>query len=350
MRIAVIKFGGASLASHDLRQIAALRVREAIEEGFQPVVVVSAFGRRGDPYATDTLVDLALKNYAALLPREWALLASCGELIAAVVMTSLLCREGLAAMSLTGGQAGVITTNGFTGTHIASVDPTSLLAILQSGSIPVVTGFQGRSTAGEICVLERGGSDISSAAIGCALGAEIVHLFKETPGVHTADPVIVPEAKLIRRLNYKGALCMALHGAKIIHPDAVTWAMRGAIPIRVRSLLEPTRSTLITGYPDGQGGCPVSITASSISKGDLTMVSVINVPEGEEAAFGEIVDKALRESNISVVELASGLGAVSATVEGRHSDMAQVVLHDRLVVQQPGVISRRKQQRIAVCL
>ena len=113
MRIIVQKFGGTSVASAEGRERALKKIIKAKEEGFSVVVVVSAMGRSGDPYATDTLINLVKSIGVTVNPREMDLLISCGEIISTVVMAQTLEKAGHPAVALSGGQAGIVTDQNF---------------------------------------------------------------------------------------------------------------------------------------------------------------------------------------------------------------------------------------------
>ena len=114
MKIVVQKFGGTSVSTKERRMKVIEKVKNAIEEGFSPVVVVSAMGRKGDPYATDTLLSLLDNKFKMSNKQSTDLLTCCGEFISSVVMSNELFNEGIDSIALTGGQAGIITNNVFT--------------------------------------------------------------------------------------------------------------------------------------------------------------------------------------------------------------------------------------------
>jgi len=146
MRIIVQKFGGTSVATKEKLFIAAQRVVRAKREGYAPVVVVSAPGRKGDPYATDTLISLAkdIDPQVPVEPRELDLLMTCGEIISIVLMAQAIkVLSGYKTIALTGGQAGIYTDGNFGNARIVRIDPTPILEALQKDYIPVVAGFQG---------------------------------------------------------------------------------------------------------------------------------------------------------------------------------------------------------------
>lgn len=236
MRVVVHKYGGTSLATSEQRELVARNIMAAKDEGFAPVVVVSAMGRRGSPYATDTLLDLLKSVDSFPPPRESDLLVSCGELISAVVLATLLNKLGCPATALTGSQAGVLTNGVFTEADILDVKPEKLRELAQGGIVPVVAGFQGKSPEGEITTLGRGGSDTSAVAIAAALHCEAAVIYTDVSSIMTADPKMVEDARPIRCLNYHEVLEMAMEGARVIHPRAVELAMTHEVRVIITSL------------------------------------------------------------------------------------------------------------------
>jgi aspartate kinase len=249
MRIIVQKFGGTSVASDEGRAKAVAKIIKAKEDGYSVVVVVSAMGRKGDPYATDTLIGLAKGVDSAIAPRELDLLVSCGEIIATIIMAQTLEKAGHAAIALTGGQAGILTDNRFGEAQILGIDPSHILQHLGEGKIVIVAGFQGITAGGDITTLGRGGSDTTATALGSALEAELVEIYTDVDGVMTVDPRIVPEAKILRELTYQEICEMANHGAKVVHPRAVAIAREKKVPVKVKSTFSEDGGTLIR---DGQ--------------------------------------------------------------------------------------------------
>jgi aspartate kinase len=251
MKILVQKFGGTSVATPERREMVAGKILSAVAAGFVPVVVISAIGRSGDSYATDTLIDLA-KSSGKTAPREMDLLMSCGEVISCVVVAGTLTEHGLKTVVLTGGQAGIHTDSGFGDATILEVDGSRIVELLAEGCVPVVAGFQGVDPKGNITTLGRGGSDVTAAILGEALEAEAVEIYTDVEGIMTADPRIVPEARIMDAVNYNEVFQMAEYGAKVIHPRAVEIAMRSHIPMYIKSTLTDHPGTLITGHYPGR--------------------------------------------------------------------------------------------------
>lgn len=245
-RILVMKFGGSSVATAEARDLVYRRIIAAHQDGYAVVAVISAMGRRGAPYATDTLLDLIQSTCPDAQTRERDLIFSCGEIIAGTVITANLQQRGCRATYLTGPQAGVITTGEHGDAHILRIEPDHLRALLASGAMVIVAGGQGVTPQGEITTLGRGGSDTTACALGVALDAERIEIYTDVDGLMTADPHLVPEAKLITNISHRGCCLLASHGAKVMHPRSVeTAAQKPAIPLWVRSTFGELPGTLI---------------------------------------------------------------------------------------------------------
>ena len=244
--IVVQKFGGTSIVDDAARKRAARLVAEKRSAGYAPVVVVSAIGRFGDPYSTDSLLHLAKSSGAGLGDREHDLIASCGEVISAVVFAQSLAAEGIGSTPLTGGQAGVMTTGNFSRSRIIGMETSGVRNIIDQNRVPVIAGFQGVSEDGEVMTIGRGGSDTSACLIAAALGAEYVEIIKDVDGVMTADPRVVEDARLISAVQYPEVQALALNGSRVIHAKAVEAASRAGLRISVRSGISQSPGTMIS--------------------------------------------------------------------------------------------------------
>lgn len=249
MRTLVQKFGGTSLATLERRERVGERILAARRAGYRVAVVVSAMGRAGAPYATDTLLHLLNGEEALVAMRDRDLLLSCGEIISAVLLSAHLARRGVKAMAFTGAQAGVLTDGAFGDAHILEVVPARVLALLNEGGVAIVAGFQGITRTGEVTTLGRGGSDTTAAALGVALQAELVEIYTDVEGIMTADPRLMPEARLLERVTYGEVAELAHLGAKVIHPRAVEIAAAGRVPLRIKNTLSEAPGTLIADRP-----------------------------------------------------------------------------------------------------
>lgn len=248
MKILVQKFGGTSVSTADRRSLVVEKILKAKKDGYSPVVVVSAMGRKGQPYATDTLLSLISPDFKSSNPLAVDLLMSCGEIISTVIMCNELKEHNLPAVPLTGGQSGIITDNNYNNASIIKVNPERILEIAKEGIVPVIAGFQGISENGFITTLGRGGSDVTAALLGAALGAEEVQIYTDVDGIMTADPNIVSDAALIEEISYNEVFQLADEGAKVIHPRAVEIAMKANVPLVIKNTLKDSSGTLINSF------------------------------------------------------------------------------------------------------
>jgi aspartate kinase len=246
--VIVQKFGGTSVATEEGRARLVDHVAAAAAGGWSPVVVVSAMGRAGAPYSTDTLLGLvpAEPGDSWTRARDLDLLLSCGEVISATVTAAALRGSGHEAVALTGHQAGFVTDEVHGGASIVELHPDRILRCIAQGQIVVVAGFQGATRAGEVTTLGRGGSDISAVALGAALHAGLVEIYTDVDGIKTADPLLVPLARTIPQITYNETSQMANEGARVLHPRAAEMAARFRLPVRIRSTFTDTPGTLIT--------------------------------------------------------------------------------------------------------
>ena len=245
MRIIIQKFGGTSVSTKDRRENVAFKVKEAIEKGYSPVVVVSAMGRKGEPYATDTLLSLVDSDFKVDNLQAVDMLMCCGEMISSVIMCNTLINKGIEAVPLTGGQAGIITNENFTEAELICTDIHNIYKTLNLGKIPVVAGFQGITREGYFTTLGRGGSDTSACILGEAIKAEKIEIYTDVDGIMTADPRIVKDATLISSISYNEIFQLADQGAKVIHPRAVDCARKANIPILIKNTMSNCNGTLI---------------------------------------------------------------------------------------------------------
>jgi len=243
-KLIIQKFGGTSLSSKERRNAAVHKILKAKEELKSVVVVVSAMGRNGDPYATDTLKSL-IKNSTCSL-NNIDLIMSCGEIISATVLASMLESASQTVTVLTGFQAGILTNNSFSSSEILSIDKKKITSHLMKDEIVIVCGFQGVTKNNEITTLGRGGSDTTAAALGVALEAECVEIYTDVDGVMTADPNVVSSAKIIEEINYNEVYQMADTGAKVIHPKAVEIAQKGNILLKIKNTMSSHPGTYIS--------------------------------------------------------------------------------------------------------
>ncbi|TMC08503.1 MAG: hypothetical protein E6J41_13360 [Chloroflexi bacterium] len=232
----VQKFGGTLLREAADRQRVVETIRERRASGHQVVVVVSAMGRAGDPYATDTLLRLAHQFAERPGARALDFLLTAGETISAALLAMELAEAGVAAEPYSGIDAGIVTTGEFGRAAIVRVEAAALERACEAGVVPVVTGFQGGTDDREVTTLGRGGSDLTAVALGGALNADAVEVVKDVNGVMSADPAIVPGARLVPAISYEDLAVLTSMGARVVQPEAVELAARHGVNLIVRRL------------------------------------------------------------------------------------------------------------------
>ncbi|MDA8228273.1 MAG: aspartate kinase [Desulfitobacterium hafniense] len=304
MRVLVQKFGGTSVATAERRAQVAAKVSEAVRDGYSPVVVVSAIGRTGDPYATDTFINMVKTIYTDIPKRELDLLMSCGEVISGTVMVSTLQSLGFDTVLLTGGQAGIITNDCFGDARIIRVEPKNIVEHLEAGKVVVVTGFQGITEGGQVTTLGRGGSDTTASALGVALNAEAIDIYTDVEGIMTADPRIVEDAKILDMITYNEICQLAHQGAKVIHPRAVEIAMQRNIPLRIKCTFSNAPGTLVTSMqPDMGAGTDITgdrIIAGIAHTPNVTQIGVPTADVDDVLTAHKQIFKGMALADISV--------------------------------------------------
>ena len=240
MGIVVQKYGGTSVDGVDRLRAVADRVVRAREGGHDVIVVVSAMGQ-----TTDDLARTAKEIAPEPDPREMDMLLTAGERIAMALLGIAINARGVRAASYTGSQAGIITDTAHGQARILEIRPKRILEALDAGNVVIVAGFQGLSSAYEITTLGRGGSDLTAVAMAAAVGAERCEIYTDVGGVMTADPRIVPEARLIERIGYEEMLELAAAGARVVQTRSVELARRHGLALHVRSAFDDAMSGTI---------------------------------------------------------------------------------------------------------
>lgn len=318
--VVVLKFGGTSVATPELRELAILRLREEIERGNAPVAVVSAMGRSPEPYATDTLLGLGGAQSGT---RTSDLLASCGELISAAVFAATLEADGLAAVALSGAQAGIVTNGKHGDAKILRVEPSRVFAALENGAIPVIAGFQGSTEDGEITTLGRGGTDLTAIALGHALDAQRVDIYTDVSGAMTGDPRRIDGAHTIERASLEEMTELAQHGAKVMHHKAADFAERTGTRYAIKGLKSGV-GTLVDEHA-GHENPVTGVTAS----GRVTWIRVIrgDIEDAQRRMQVELqMFQRIADAGISIDQTTINQAGVMFVVEGdRGAEIRQLL-------------------------
>lgn len=359
----VMKFGGSSLASAErIRHVCQIVEGRLCEN---PIVVLSAIGQTTDDLIASGraallgVVDAAkiaerhhailkelhlvnsgvealldellhlLKSISVireLTPRTMDHLLSFGERLSVRLFCAYLCQQGLVAEAVDGWNAGVVTSSDF---NRAEPLPESYENIVQAFQkltlgIPVVTGFIAKDVHGVITTLGRGGSDLTAALIGAALGVEEIQVWKDVHGILTTDPRILGTAFPVPSISFEEASELAYFGAKVLHPMSILPAMKKKIPVRVKNSYDPAHpGTLIVSEVVDSRGLVTAITY----KPSQAMVHICSTRMLGQFGFLAKVFQIFADLKISVDVIATSEVSISLTLEQQE---ALVALERRL--------------------
>lgn len=273
MALIVQKFGGTSVGDVERILSVASRVAKTRAEGHDVVVVVSAMGK-----TTDGLVKLMSEVSATPSPREVDMLLATGEQVSIALVAQALIERGVSAVSLTGWQAGITTDPVHRNAPIKRIDTERIRKLLAEGRVVVVAGFQGVTEDEAITTLGRGGSDTTAVALAAALSADFCDIFTDVDGVYTADPRVVPGARMHAEVSYDEMLELASLGAKVLHPRSVEYAKHASLFLRVRSSFNEGPGTVVKGVDQLEKQNPVSGVTADLKQAKLAVLRVPDRP------------------------------------------------------------------------
>ena len=290
MALIVQKYGGTSVGSTERIKNVAARVAKYRAQGDQVVVVVSAMSG-----VTDGLIKMAREIMPLPTEREMDMLLATGEQTTIALTAMALHALGIDAVSLTGAQAGIVTDGVHTKAKIQNITPKQVHALLDSGRVVIVAGFQGQTPEGQITTLGRGGSDLTAIALAAALKADLCQIYTDVDGVYTADPRIVKGARKLEEVAYDEMLELASLGAKVMQSRSVEFAKKFGVIFEVRSSLNDNPGTLVK--EETRSMEDVVIRGVSLDK-NQAKVTLVGVPDKPGVAAR--VFKALGDANVNV--------------------------------------------------
>ena len=301
--IVVDKFGGSVLRRPEDIAAAVDVVARQREAGLRPVVVVSAFEG-----VTDTILGAARvllpdggaslretgHSAESSLARETDRALATGEALSAALFAVGLEARRIPARSFSGAEAGIRTAAAHLGAEVRRVLSRPLRGAIGEGYVPVVAGFQGIGTHGELTTLGRGGTDLSAVALAVALHAVRCELFKDVGGVLDADPHLVPAARFLPSVGALQLELLAEMGAEVVHPVAVRRARRGRLDLVVRALDDDAPQTIVRPMPGDEDGVLMLAVDRKDRMARVSLVGpasmmpeVLPLPAHGEGAFDE---------------------------------------------------------------
>ena len=292
MSLIVMKFGGTSVKDAErLRNVATI-VTDSYKKGNSVVVVVSA---QGD--TTDDLIEKAAEITASPTNREMDMLLSSGEQISASLLAMCIQDMGYPAISLTGWQAGFVTSSAHTSARIRRVEPDRIRREIDQKKIVVVCGFQGLSKYDDITTLGRGGSDTSAVAIAAAMHADLCQIYTDVEGVFTADPRKISNAIKLKEISYDEMLELATLGAQVLNNRSVEMAKKYNIELEVLSSYTKASGTIVKEKVKME-----KMLISGVAKDtDVARLSVSCVPDRPGMVFKLFSKLAARNINVDVI-------------------------------------------------
>lgn len=257
MKSAVLKFGGSSFLKPDDYYQIALQIAKRLAQSRIVIVVSAMSGTTGNLKA----VMLEVNNRAPQAALDAAL--ATGEMLSACLMEAAIARLDIPVTSLCGYSLGIRTNSEFGRASIEELDTAPVLRAFEKNDVVVVTGGQAIDQDGRLTMLGRNSSDLTAVVIAGMLNCSSCEIYSDVCGVYTADPYIIPGARLIPELAYRATAQMSRHGAKVLHHRAVEYAEQRGISIICKSLQDDRE---IVGTRVGHVGDAYSVVVAPDTK------------------------------------------------------------------------------------
>lgn len=308
MALIVQKYGGTSVGNSERIKNVAARVGKYRAQGDQVVVVVSAMSG-----VTDGLIKLAKEIMPLPSEREMDMLLATGEQTTIALTAMALHALNLEAVSLTGAQAGIVTDGVHTKAKIQNITPKQVHAMLDSGKVVIVAGFQGQTSEGQITTLGRGGSDLTAIALAAALKADLCQIYTDVDGVYTADPRIVKSARKLPEIAYDEMLELASLGAKVMQSRSVEFAKKFGVTFEVRSSLNENPGTIVKEETKSMEDVVIRGVSLDKNQAKVTLVGVADKPGVAARIFKALADASINVDMI-VQNVSHGAGSPSTDI------------------------------------
>lgn len=288
MALIVQKYGGTSVGDIEKITNVAKRIIETKRKGNKVVVVVSAMGK-----TTDQLIKMANEITKNPSDREMDMLISTGEQISVSLLAMAIHAQNEDAISLTGGQVGILTDMVHTKARILEIKADKMREELDNDKIVIVAGFQGISIKNDITTLGRGGSDTTAVALAAALKADLCEIYTDVDGVYTADPRIVKNARKLKEITHEEMLELASLGAKVLHARSVEFANKYNVPLCVRSSFNNSEGTNIVKEVDTMEEPVIRGVTTDTSEAKITLLRVPDQPGVAARLFNKVSENSI---------------------------------------------------------
>ena len=322
--IIVQKFGGTSVGSVERILAVANIIKAAFKNEF-PVVVVSAMGKE-----TDRLAMLAKDISKNPEKRELDALLSTGEKVSASLLAMQLNEMGIKAKSFSAAQISMKTTSQYSKAKILDINYQIILDSIQSGFVPVITGFQGVTDSGDVTTLGRGGSDTTAVAVSASIEASRCDIYTDVDGIYTTDPTLVNNAKKLESITMEEMLELSGQGANVLQIRAVEFANKYNVPLRVLSSFKSGSGTHILKEESSMEDAVITGIAYQKEQTKITLHGVVDTPGIASGILSPISDEDIEVDVIVQNVSVSGKTDFTFTVATEDSSAAEAALNNNM--------------------
>jgi len=313
MSLIVLKFGGTSVGSIKKINYVAKIIKKHHHKKNKLIVVSSAMSG-----VTNDLIKKSKQISKNFDKFEYDVLLSSGEQIACALLSGALLKIGLKSRSWLSWQIPIITKGDHKSSRIISINKKEILKYVNSGGIPIITGFQGISNNRRITTLGRGGSDATAISIAKFFSADDCFIYTDVSGVYTTDPKLNSKAKKIKKISYEEMLEMASLGAKIMQPISLQDAMINDIDINIRSTFINSNGTKISNNQQLFNKNPITGIAFTKNEAKITLIGVMDRPGTAASIFKPLADNQI---NVDMV-------VQTSSPDGGQTDITFTIIKD----------------------
>ena len=293
MKTVVLKFGGTSVGNIERIKKVANIISSYKKKNTKVIVVSSAMSG-----ATNDLIKKSKKLSNNFDPAEYDVLLSSGEQVSCALIAGRLKHLGYKSRSWISWQLPIITNGPYNSSRISRINKKKILKFINSGGIPIITGFQGINLDNRITTLGRGGSDASAIMLAKFFKADSCDIYTDVDGVYTTDPRNHSRAKKINKISYDEMLEMASLGAKVMQPSSVQDAKLNNISFSVKSSFKNRKGTLITDNQKAFSDQIITGVTSTKNDAKVTMIGVKDKPGVAASIFKPL---SLNQINVDMV-------------------------------------------------
>jgi aspartate kinase len=293
MKTVVLKFGGTSVGSIERIKKVANIIGSYKKKNTGVIVVSSAMSG-----VTSDLIRKTRELSNCFDAAEYDVLLSSGEQVACALIAGRLKHLGYKARSWMSWQLPIITDGPYNSSRIGQINKNKILKFINSGGIPIITGFQGVNSDNRITTLGRGGSDASAIMLAKFFNASECDIYTDVDGVYTTDPRNHSKAKKILKISYDEMLEMASLGAKVMQPTSVQDAKLNNISFSVKSSFVKKKGTLITSNKKAFSNQIITGITSTKNDAKITMIGVKDRPGVAASIFKPL---SLNQINVDMV-------------------------------------------------